>query len=381
MVSSIQSNYRFHQDRQATNVLRKPKPQALHPANARFSVFVFSILFAVLLAKLCSGQEASEETNTADLFGRHSANQTEVFVASDVPPEVKTAIEETLAIAVESWGSSGRLEYWVLGTDRKAAEQLANTFCKRRIAQGHMDRKRCLEDSANRDHGFLMYQEIGAQALKSGQPRGSAGHNGGAEWGFHRMTSSLPLGFASLLNIPGEEEQITLFHEYWHSIQNSFIQTTDHAQRKRLMGPVWFVEGSAVAMAEITTSRLWQSNKLRHWNNSSRPWKSFEERMLDKLKSVSEKREDCDVLLPDSYDVECRELAYEAGAWAVAYLLWKHGKDSLLRTFHPSVQTLGWEGSFQETFGQSSKEFEKEFESFLAREKDEQVAVLSSLVN
>lgn len=102
---------------------------------------------------------------------------------------------------------------------------------------GHMTERICLKDSSNKDHGFLLYQEIGAEALVTGKPRGSAGHNGGAEWGFHRMTSSLPLGFAGLLNISGEDEQITILHEYWHSVQNSFTQTTSHRRRRELMGP------------------------------------------------------------------------------------------------------------------------------------------------
>ena len=106
------------------------------------------------------------------------------------------------------------------------------------------------KDNLNKNHGFLMYQEIGQKALATGRPRGSAGHNGGAEWGFHRMTSSLPLGFAGVLNIASEEEQITILHEYWHSIQNSFIKSKDHYIRRVKMGPTWFVEGPAVAMAE-----------------------------------------------------------------------------------------------------------------------------------
>jgi hypothetical protein len=223
-----------------------------------------------------------------------------------------------------------------------------------------------------------MYQKMGADALKSGRPRGSAGHNGGAAWGFHRMTSSLPLGFAGVLRVAGEEEQITLLHEYWHSIQNSAIQTKEHKTRRKLMGPVWFVEGSAVAMAEITAARLWASGELPKWNNAPHPWQSLEQRMSNKMKSLQEGRKTCSSVLPDSYDSDCRELAYDGGGWAIAYLMSKHGDDVLLKSFHPSVDRLGWEATFKETFGQTSAEFIAEFEKFVDQPLKEQVKVLPS---
>lgn len=332
----------------------------------------------LLLRTVASGQEAVPRQTQApvNLFGIEQRNQTEVFVASDVSKKVEQAVKDTLAVAVKAWGSSGRFEYWVLGTDRAAAEKLASAFCDRRVARGHMTRRDCLNDSNNKDHGFLSYQKIGAQALASGMPRGSAGHNGGAQWGFHRMTSSLPLGFAGVLNIAGEGEQVTILHEYWHSMQNAFIQTPDHNKRRSLMGPVWFIEGSAVAMAEINASRLWASGKLSKWNNASHPWRSLEQRMTNKMKVVQEKRKMCTTLLPDSYDSECRQLAYDSGGWAIAYLMHKFGQDVLLKSFHPNVEKLGWEACFQKTFGQSTVEFVSDFEKFVDLPLSEQVKVL-----
>ena len=334
--------------------------------------------FFLLMFTTVGGQESVSRPalDPTNIFGVEQRNQTEVFVASDVSRKVEQAVKDTLAVAVDTWGSSGRFEYWVLGTDRAAAVELASAFCARRVARGHMTRRDCLNDSQNKDHGFLSYQEIGAQALASGMPRGSAGHNGGAQWGFHRMTSSLPLGFAGVLNIAGEGEQVTILHEYWHSMQNAFIQTPDHKKRRSLMGPVWFIEGSAVAMAEINASRLWASGKLPKWNNASHPWRSLEQRMTNKMKLVQEKREMCTTLLPDSYDSECRQLAYDSGGWAIAYLMNKFGQDVLLKSFHPNVEKLGWEACFKKTFGQSSAEFVNEFEKFVDLPRSEHVKVL-----
>ncbi len=323
-------------------------------------------------------EEVAPAPATNNIFGRMQENQTQVFVASDVPETVEQAVKETLAVAVETWGSSGRLEYWVLGTDRDAAVELSKRYCERRVVRGDMTQKACEADRSNKDHGFLMYQKVGADAMESGMPRGSAGHNGGAQWGFHNMTSSLPLGFAGKLEIAGEGEQVTLLHEYWHSIQNGFIQSTDHKRRRELMGPVWFVEGSAVAMAETTAATLWSSGKLPRWNNSPRGWPSLEQRMANKMRHIQAKRGGCESLLPDSYESECRQLAYDGGAWALAYLMNHSGQDVLLKSFHPHVETLGWEGAFKKAFGRSSAEFITEFETFLDLPLSEQLQILPS---
>ena len=321
-------------------------------------------------------ERAALHSPVSSIFGTRQQNQTEVFAASDVPAKVSQAVKETLTVAFDTWGSSGRMEYWVLGTDHDAAVELAELFCKRRVAKGQMTRQACLYDSSNKEHGFLMYQKLGAEALKTGMPRGNAGHNGGAEWGFHRMTSSLPLGFAGVLDIAGEDEQITILHEYWHSIQHSFIQTTDHRRRRERMGPVWFVEGSAVAMAEITAARLWATGKLSKWNNSSHPWQTLEQRMINKMRIIQSQRKGCPSLLPDTNDSKCRELVYESGAWAMACLMNRYGQDVLLKSFHPNVEKLGWEGAFRKSFGQSSSEFVKAFEQFMDLPLSDQVRIL-----
>ena len=333
---------------------------------------------AWLMCSAAHGQDASSlgATSTSNLFGIKPGNQTEVIAAADVPKKVEQAVKDTLAVAVDTWGSSGRFEYWVLGTDRAAAVELASAFCRRRVERGHMTKRDCLRDSTNKDHGFLTYQEIGAQALASGKPRGSAGHNGGAEWGFHRMTSSLPLGFAGVLDIAGEDEQITILHEYWHSKQNAFLQTKDHKRRRDLMGPVWFVEGSAVAMAEITSAKLWASGKLPRWNNSPHRWETLRQRMTNKMAVVQEQRKTCPTLLPNSYSGKCGQMAYDSGGWAMAYLMHRYGQDVLLKSFHPHVEKLGWEPCFRKTFGQSSAEFAAEFEQFMDLPLSEQVKVL-----
>ena len=336
--------------------------------------FYFAILMMVGFVQ--ENEPAPQAVVPTNLFGIKQENQIEVFVASDVSEAVETGVTETLALAVKTWGSSGRLEYWVLGTDRDAALELNAHNSQRRVARGDMTERDCLRDRNNKDHGFLSYQEIGAQALATGRASMSAGHNGGSEWGFHRYSSSLPLGFAGLLDIAGEGDQITIFHEYWHSIQQAFIPAEDHQTRQKQMGPVWFAEGSAVAMAEMTAEKLWASGELPKWKNSGREWPDLKSRMTSKMQLVQEKRKSCPSILPDTYEGDCRELAYESGAWAIAYLMNKHGANVLLESFHPNVAELGWEGAFQQTFGQSSADFIEEFETFVDLPLAQQLEIL-----
>ena len=96
------------------------------------SVTVLFLMFAAVGGPLLSRglteepiERAALHSPVSSIFGTRQKNQTEVFAASDVPAKVSQGVKETLAVAVDAWGSSGRMEYWVLGTDRDAAVELA----------------------------------------------------------------------------------------------------------------------------------------------------------------------------------------------------------------------------------------------------------------
>ena len=124
---------------------------------------------------------------------------------------------------------------------------------------------------------------------------------------------------------------------------------------------------------------FWASGELPKWNNAPRPWQTLEQRMVNKMNVVQRKRKGCPRLLPESYSSECRQLAYDSGGWAIAYLMNKYGEDDLLKSFHPRVEKLGWEEAFKQTFGQSSPAFAAEFERFMDLPLSEQVKVLPEL--
>ena len=289
----------------------------------------------------------------------------EVIVASDISINTKLDIENTLKEVSKEWGNYGPLEYWVMGTDKNAGKALVENYCKRREKRSDWEYNHCMQrEMKSQGHSMIEYQKIGAEALKRKQPGGGAGHNGGFQWGIHRFTSSIPLGMESLLGVSGEEEQKTIMHEYFHAVQLSQIRTMDHNRRDKLLGPVWFQEGAAEYMAQSTHHLLSSQNRLKKWNNGKHTF-DFHNSMLNKLERVIKKKKCVDKMPNASYSDPCRDFFYDGGSWAIALLLHNSSQDALIKDFYPTLEELGWEGSFVNTFGKSSKEFYLEFKDFL----------------
>ena len=102
---------------------------------------------------------------------------------------------------------------------------------------------------------LIEYHRSGPKRLlttsRTGPLATTADSNGHSPFRHH-----LPFGLAGYFGLPGAEDVKTVLHEYWHAVQHSFIDTTDFDERDALMGPVWFVEGSAEFMAQYGTAQL-----------------------------------------------------------------------------------------------------------------------------
>ena len=208
-----------------------------------------------------------------------------------------------------------------------------------------------------------------------------AGRNGTAEWGIHRFASSLPWGLAGLYGIPGEEELKTVLHEYWHAVQHSHILTLNRDKRDDLMGPVWFVEGSAEYMAQYGLADLRSQGLLPEVPTGDWPLE-LEGNMEDKLRNVdsalSGECEGRELMSITEYSDPCSYLGYDMGAWASAYLLNIAGNDVLLDKFYPDLESKGWQDSFEKVASMSLEEFNSEFTAFMNRSTDERMAILPS---
>lgn len=296
------------------------------------------------------------------------------FFADDVDQSAREGMEEAMQVATELWGNYGPLEYWVQGADPEAGQDLVQRFCERRVELKNQRLKPCLDRETRSDHGLLSYQVLGEEALKSGQPRGSAGRNGSAEWGLHRFASSIPWGMLDppRFGVTGDSEQKVLFHEYFHAVQHAQIHPKiQWEKRDELLGPVWFVEGGAEYMAMTWHARAQADGLLRMWQNGSGDdsYKTYRKSMGRKFRhAVAAHREhDCVAeMWQISYDSPCREFFYDGGSWAIALLVSRHGDNVLLDVFYPKLETMGWKEAFEASFDQTPEAFYEDFEGLLS---------------
>lgn len=306
-----------------------------------------------------------------------------VYTASDLSATVKSTVEETLAIAREEWGLRWALEYWMFGADRAAAIDLIEQSCAIRAEYRQWGYDECMgrEASPTAEYNMLWYQQLSADAINQGLPMGSAALSGEAQARVHRFYSSIPLGLEGKLGTPGDEDLKTLFHEYWHAVQSEFIAPeTSYEQRDRLMGPVWFVEGSAEYMAQYMRAQKRSAGQLPDVPAGDRPY-VFTTEMEYKLDSIDASLAgECrgrELVTLLGYDDPCAgSLGYEMGAWAIAYLMSQAGDDVLLEKLHPRIEELGWQKAFEAAAGMSLQAFSDEFQTFLEGSTAQRLAIL-----
>lgn len=309
------------------------------------------------------------------------------FFANDVDESARKGMVEAMQVATEAWGNFGPLEYWVQGADAEAGKDLVHRFCERRVELKNQRLKQCLDREMRGDHSLLSYQVLGAKALETQEPRGSAGRNGSAEWGLHRFASSMPWGMLEepRFGVSGDDEQKVIFHEYFHAVQHAQIHPEiKWEERDQLLGPVWFVEGGAEFMAMTFHAKAQANGSLRIWQNGSgdRTYKAYRKSMRRKFRDAVEahRKYDC---IPEmtkvSYDSPCREFFYDGGSWAIALLVSRHGEKVLLDTFYPKLSEMSWNEAFEASFDQTPEAFYEDFEELLNSKVSEVLDILPEI--
>ena len=329
-------------------------------------------LLLLLLVASCAASPGPSQWTVAEEV------RPEFFFAEDVAVEVRSAMTSTLDAGIEAWGNFGPIEYWVVGKDVPAAESLAQRYCDRRVSRGDMTAQECAAD-VRRRHEMRDWAARAAEIEATGQPFLEAGWNGGFEWGLHQFSSSLPPGWAGLAEVRIEDDQTVLLHEYFHAVQQSHVTTLDWEERQRLMGPVWFVEGAAEYMAQRTGEALRLRGRLpTDPRFPGEPWRA-RDRMAQKMRSgLAMRAERPGLALGEIEYGPDGQIAYDLGAWAIAWLCHRAGPDVLIQRFYPRVEALGWSRAFEEAFGLNPAAFYAEFDLFLELGREQQLAVLAS---
>ena len=310
------------------------------------------------------------------------------FFASDLSANVINGVNLALKTAADEFGKYGPVEYWVMGTNREAGNVLLNQFCERREALGQWDLAECLssENDESRGGSMINYIAKGESLVSENRPISSAGHNGGFQWGIHRLTSSYPHTLDNYFDYISYLEQFkVIIHEYFHVFQLASVYNLENEERESKVKPdgaIWMMEGAAEYMAFYTLFKKIEDETLNFSESQRMNYESLKIVMTNNM-SIGKRliSERCpEYKLKDIKSGDCQGPVYHIGPWAVAYLLNKvNNQDILLDTFYPNLKELGFEAAFNLAFGYSSEEFYEEFDTFLELPIEQQLEIIPNI--
>ena len=274
------------------------------------------------------------------------------FRASDVDDAQLAMAEADYAVASEAWGNFGPLEYWIVGTDSEAAAELDAEYCDHRVEMDPSLTDEYVEHCLDRGYDFEDYAQDGGAAL-------SIQHGEDDEYSVFVIT------LASKYPFPDESDYTVVgYHEYFHVVQSAHIATRDYEERQALMveNP-WWSEGGASYMGELLYSR--QPGVAPGYLAERMTWKMQTASQLEEGESIAD----------ISYG-ERAMVAYELGAWFIAFLIDRVGEEVYLNDFYDDLNSLDFEGAFVANFGMSSEEMLADFHAFLELPLSEQLAII-----
>ncbi|MEC8253500.1 MAG: hypothetical protein VX044_09815 [Planctomycetota bacterium] len=285
-------------------------------------------------------------------------------VLRDYDRRWRDQVEDGVELARAFWGSYGPVHVWIAGresddapTDAAAAAFLAE-YRQWRATRGEVDEaevqrhaKARFLDVVHRGDAEAYLSWIEAPAPPTAELVFLNVH----EWFF--AADAIP------------DPVLRGVHEYTHVFQMAFADT-----------PTWMTEGGAVfAEAWIPwvagrCDAAFVSTRMEHSMRSAR-------RALDAGYSIAD-MEDIDAA-PPAIRRFYRELAYDAGAWATAYLVHASPTRSVAAMrdeFYPMVREVGWERALCQYTGVADKSaFYADVAAFLAQPARVRRQVLETL--
>ena len=304
----------------------------------------------------------------------------DVFFSEDISEGARAGFCSTLQLVLDFYGNFGPTEWWIVGDDSEALESLAIRYTDRRQQRNQLQDNDYQTTLRNIKEGFSNY--VGVT---------NAGLNGAREYGFHLLTVSegiLDGGVSAPPELVVDNPNLsidTVTHEYTHVVQSAllfnkeFFCVPDNCYREG-WGPIFFVEGSAVYYGEYIPRKMIFDGHKVVWNNLN---ESLRSRMTSIMERIQESLANCPEFDISELDYSTRDTCspYEFGAWGTAFLLDKVGdQDAFWKSFWPSIDELGWEQAFLQTFGLSREQFNQEFLEFLQLPLEEQLEVIPELV-
>lgn len=317
------------------------------------------ITLGFLLAGYAHSVGQSKPGNTAivptsrpeeDRWGKIIPEKAEFYAASDVPDSQISLTQTWYQISAREWGNYGPLEFWIVGRDEAAAAELDKRYCNIRQQK---DPAISLKHCQNRGHNFVSYAKGGNAGLNTRRNE-------------HGQWSGFIITMSAKFPGPGEEDyKPVVLHEYFHVYQHAHIHSRNEVKRESLSQKnPWWGEGGAEYMAQLLYSRQpgVRAGYLR-------------EVMRRKLNSVKDLR-DGENIKDIPYGPRGR-IAYDLGAWFIAFLVHKTSEDAYRKGFFKDLNSRGFEGSFRKNFGTSSENLLKKFHnSFLKMGLEDKMKII-----
>ncbi len=259
------------------------------------------------------------------------------------------------------WGSFGPAHVWVLGREEgtsisaEAKRAFLDEYCAWRTATSYRTVSECLPHAEER---FFEVAERGDPEAYLSDVRDTDPRMAELifinvhEWFFAR--DSIP------------DPVLRGIHEYTHVFQQSVAEI-----------PTWMAEGNAVFM------EAWLP-----WLERRREPEAVMRWFMQSARDIR----DTGLSIADMEEIESaprrvakyhRELAYDSGAWATAFMVHESSTrsvSSLRDEFYPLVKELGWEVALARYVGMESKEeFYEAFAAFMELSIGEQLQLLEGL--
>ena len=331
------------------------------------------------------------------------STESNIFLSSDVNQLVKPFLISALETVMDIFEVEIPVEYYVLGEDIDAANELASIFCNRR-----------LEDSIESFYYGGINQDPYSQCLEFMMfPNQSAASGIGEfrNWNdydykgrFEQRRANEDFGVASaelvskgtlglIISSNSAVEIITsgfesgaayiVFHEYFHIYQlhKNTLDIYDYGEDElKFIDASWFIEGGASFYADKLVRTKINSGLINQSNGTLR--EQYSQKMEFIKNEITNGNLSQDDLDNFNYYKDKRSpniYGYSLGAWSVAYLNSIASNEYSLIDFYDKFSDLGSKEAFLNVYGITIEEFCTGFNAFLKKPVNEQIEIIPDI--
>ena len=366
-----------------------------HKNNIMKKVFLTPLLLLFLYS--CSPDEETEAPTTENI-----STESNIFLSSDVNQLVKPFLISALETVMDIFEVEILLEYYVLGEDIDAANELASIFCNRRLEDSiesfYFDGintdpySQCLEFMMfpNQSEASVIgefrnwndYDYKGSFEQRRGNydssaasaelvSEGTLGLIISSNSAVEGITSGFESGAASII-----------FHEYFHIYQlhKNTLDIYDYGEDElKFIDANWFIEGGASFYADKLVRTKINSGLINQSDETLR--EQYSETMEFIKNEITNGNLSQDDLDNFNYykDKNWNIYGYSLGAWSVAYLNSIASNEYSLIDFYDKFSDLGSKEAFLNVYGITIEEFYTGFNTFLKKPVNEQIEIIPDI--